>query len=80
VERRRPVDACNIQTDVSGDVRPGAKATGLEGAIVVPIFREDDVAGALGVASRRERTFTAEEQNELIAAGRMLVRLRESHQ
>jgi hypothetical protein len=28
VERRAPVDACNIQTDVSGDVRPGARATG----------------------------------------------------
>src|SRR5215213_4849674 len=39
VERRRPVDACNIQTDQSGDVRPGARATGLSGAVVVPIFR-----------------------------------------
>jgi len=75
VERRRPVDACNIQTDASGDVRPGAKATGLEGAIVVPIFRGDDVAGALGVANRRERIFSAEEQDALIAAGRILARL-----
>jgi L-methionine (R)-S-oxide reductase len=29
VERGQPVDACNIQTDTSGDVRPGAKATGM---------------------------------------------------
>src|SRR5436190_8194371 len=50
VERGRPVDACNIQTDSSGDVRPGAKATGLEGAIVVPIFSGAEVAGALGIA------------------------------
>ena len=76
VERRRPVDACNIQTDASGDVRPGAKATGLEGAIVVPIFSGEDVTGALGIANRRERTFTAEEQGELIAAGRVIARLR----
>ena len=40
VERSAPVTACNIQTDATGDVRPGAKATGLEGAIcVVGIIR-----------------------------------------
>jgi len=38
VERRQPVNACNIQTDGSGDVRPGARATGLQGSIVVPIL------------------------------------------
>jgi len=76
VERRRPVDACNIQTDASGDVRPGAKASGQEGAIVVPIFGGEDVVGALGIANRRERTFTPEEQDELIAAGRVIAALR----
>lgn len=58
VERNRPVDACNIQTDTSGDVRPGARRTGMEGAIVVPIRRDGRVVGALGVANRGERTFT----------------------
>jgi GAF domain-containing protein len=76
VERRRPVDACNIQTDASGDVRPGAKASGQEGAIVVPIFGGEDVVGALGIASRHERTFTPEEQDVLIAAGRAIATLR----
>ena len=72
VERGCPVDACNIQTDTSGDVRPGAKATGLAGAIVVPIFRGDATIGALGIGNRGERTFTAAEAQELIAAGRRL--------
>ena len=72
VERRRPVDACNIQTDASGDVRPGARATGLAGAIVVPIFRSDQVVGALGIANRTERTFSAAEIEELMDAGRAL--------
>lgn len=72
VERRRPVDACNLQTDTSGDVRPGAKATGMEGTIVVPIFRDDAVIGALGIASRAERTFSTGEIDALIAAGRAL--------
>lgn len=72
VERCAPVDACNIQTDTSGDVRPGARATGLAGSIVVPIFLEDKVIGALGVANRTERTFTEAETEALIAEGRAL--------
>ncbi len=72
VERRQPVDACNIQTDSSGDVRPGARATGLSGAVVVPIFQGDLVIGALGIANRTERVFTDDEVQELIGAGRRL--------
>ena len=72
VERGRPVDACNIQTDTSGSIRPGARATGLSGALVVPIFRGEAVAGALGIATRRERTFSSEEIEELLGAGRAL--------
>jgi GAF domain-containing protein len=72
VERRRPVDACNIQTDTSGDVRPGARATGLQGSIVVPMLRGDEPVGALGVGNRHERTFTAEEQDLLLAIGRSI--------
>lgn len=72
VERRRPVDACNLQTDSSGDVRPGARATGLAGAIVVPIFRGEAVVGALGIANRSERSFTEAEIEGLLAAGRAL--------
>jgi L-methionine (R)-S-oxide reductase len=72
VERGQAVDACNIQTDTSGDVRPGAKATGLAGAVVVPIFRGEAIVGALGIGNRGERTFTAGEVQDLIAAGRRL--------
>ena len=72
VERRAPVDSCNIQTDASGDVRPGARATDLGGAIVVPIFRGDEVIGALGIANRAERIFEESEISDLMAAGRLL--------
>ena len=74
VERRRPVDACNIQTDETGDVRPGAKATGLQGSIVVPLMNGDEPLGALGVANRSERTFSENEQNLLLEAGRGIAR------
>ena len=72
VERAAPVTACNLQTDASGDVRPGARATGLQGAIVVPILRGDEAVGAIGVANRAERTFTEPEQSLLLAVGRAI--------
>jgi L-methionine (R)-S-oxide reductase len=72
VERKQPVNACNIQTDTTGDVRPGAKATGLQGSVVVPILRGDAAIGALGIANHRERTFTDDETSLLLAVGRVL--------
>jgi signal transduction protein with GAF and PtsI domain len=72
VERRAPVNSCNIQTDATGDVRPGARATAMAGAIVVPIFKDDAVIGALGIANRAERTFTDDEIADLMQAGRAL--------
>ena len=70
VAQRRPIDACNIQTDASGSVRPGARATGLAGAIVVPVFRGEEAVGALGIGNRAERTFSAAEIDALLEAGR----------
>jgi signal transduction protein with GAF and PtsI domain len=70
-QRAEPITICNIQTDASGDVRPGAKKTGMEGAIVVPMFDGDDeVVGTLGIANRAERTFSDEETKLLIECGR----------
>lgn len=72
VERRAPVTACDLQTDASGDVRPGARATGLRGSIVVPMLDGHDPVGALGIANREERVFSAAEVELLLAAGRVL--------
>jgi L-methionine (R)-S-oxide reductase len=76
VERKLPVNACNIQTDTSGDVRPGARATGLQGSIVVPILRGSVAIGALGIANRHERTFTDDEADLLLEVGRVLGEMR----
>jgi len=73
-ERREPVTACNLQTDTSGDVRPGARATGLRGSIVVPLLAGEDLRGTLGIGNRDEREFTAEERALLLAAGAVLAR------
>jgi L-methionine (R)-S-oxide reductase len=73
VQRAEPINICNLQTDTSGDVRPGAKQTGMEGAIVVPMMRAGKPVGALGVANRGERTFTEQEIETLLSVGRTLV-------
>ena len=72
-ERKEPITACNIQTDASGNVRPGARATGMEGAIVVPILSGTEAIGTLGVANRSERTFTEEEIEILNSVARAIL-------
>lgn len=69
-ERRAPVNSCNIQQDASGDVRPGARATGLAGSVCVPILDAGGaLLGTLGVATRAERTFTDIEERALMQRG-----------
>jgi L-methionine (R)-S-oxide reductase len=73
-ERLEAVQTCNIQTTTSSDVRPGARATGLSGAIVVPILSGEDVVGTIGVGVRAERTFTTDEAERLLDHGRAFAR------
>ena len=68
----KPVSICNLQTDTSGVVRPGAKATGAQGALCVPVFAGDRVVGTLGVGVRGERTFSEAETETLLAVAREL--------
>ena len=72
VERREPVDMCNLQTDASGDAKPGAKATGAKGSICVPLMKDGKAVGALGVATARERQFSGEETALLMEVGAAL--------
>ena len=72
VQHKEPISVCNLQTDASGDARPGAKATGMEGALVVPIMKGDAAVGALGIANRAPRTFTPEETTLLTDVGRII--------
>jgi len=73
-ERKKPVDACNIQTTTSSDVRPGARATGVQGAIVVPMMLGEEVVGTFGVGTRVERSFTPGETEWLLELGAQLAR------
>ena len=73
-ERRAPVQVCNLQTDESGVVRPGAKLTRMEGSIAAPMLRGDRLHGVLGVAKPHPYEFTEAESSLLLAVGRALAR------
>lgn len=67
-ERNEPVSICNIQTDTSGDVRPRAKDTGVNGAIAVPIRDAKGVVkGTLGIGVHRVYEYTPAEIEALLA-------------
>lgn len=66
-QRNEPVSSCNIQTDATGNVRPGAKATGVNGAIVVPIRDANGrVQGTLGIGVHRDYEYTDDETSRLL--------------
>ncbi len=73
-ERNEPVSTCNIQTDATGDVKPGARATGVNGAIVVPIRGSNgQVRGALGIGVHRQYEYSEEETARLLAEASKLI-------
>lgn len=68
----KPVNICNIQTDAGGVVRPGARQTGVQGSLCVPLMVEGRAVGALGIGTYGERAFTAEETELLLEAARYI--------
>jgi L-methionine (R)-S-oxide reductase len=61
-ERDAPVQTCNLQTDASGDVRPGARAVSAQASVAIPIHdAEGEVCGVVGLAFAEERELTVDE-------------------
>jgi len=71
-ERREPVHVCNLQTDESGQAKPGAKMTQMEGSIAFPMFDGDALCGVMGVAKPVAYEFTKDEIARLLEIGRAL--------
>jgi signal transduction protein with GAF and PtsI domain len=69
VARNRPVTICNLQTDTSGVAKPGAKQTGVGGAVCVPVRiggNTGKIVGTFGIGTVREYQYTAAEINALL--------------
>jgi len=65
VAQNKPVTICNLQTDTSGVAKPGAKQTGVGGALCVPMYREGKIIGTLGIGTRQQHEYTPEETRRL---------------
>ncbi|HEY5296522.1 MAG TPA: GAF domain-containing protein [Verrucomicrobiae bacterium] len=68
----RPVTICNLQTDSSGVAKPGAKQTGVGGALCVPIRDGNKIIGTFGIGTMREHEYSAAEINSLSEIARSL--------
>jgi L-methionine (R)-S-oxide reductase len=65
VAQNKPITICNLQTDSSGVAKPGAKQTGVGGALCVPIRDGEKIVGTLGIGTRREHEYTPDETRNL---------------
>ena len=62
--KRVPVQTCNLQTDETGNIKPGAKAVDAQAAVALPVLdAEGAVRAVVGVAwSKEGENGPAEEQ------------------
>src|SRR4051812_11163670 len=66
-ERREAVSLCNLQTDTSGQARPAAKTTGMEGSVAVPMLVNGELRGVLGIAKANAYDWSDSEKAELFS-------------
>ena len=72
VAQNRPVTLCNLQTDTSGVAKPGAKQSGVGGALCVPLRDGNTIVGTIGVGTVRPYEYTQDETRLLEEIGRLI--------
>ena len=65
-EKREPISLCNLQTDTSGQARPAAKTTGMEGSVAVPMLAGGELRGVLGIAKANAYDWSDDEKASLL--------------
>jgi putative methionine-R-sulfoxide reductase with GAF domain len=71
-QRREPVELCNLQVDLGGVAKEGARATNVQGSLAVPCLDGDQLCGTLGVGLSVPHDFTKEEMDHLMEIGRLV--------
>jgi hypothetical protein len=67
-ERNEAVSTCNIQTDATGQVRPGAKMIGAQAGVALPVRDPaGEIRAVVGIAYKEERTLLESEVQALEA-------------
>jgi L-methionine (R)-S-oxide reductase len=65
--KKAPVQTCNLQTDDSGTIKPGAKAVDAQAAVALPVFDGDGgIRAVVGLAWKREGEIGPAEEQALL--------------
>lgn len=64
-ERREPVELCNLQKDLGGVAKEGARQTKVQGSLAVPVIEGDELCGTLGIGMAVPHDFSDEEKQRL---------------
>jgi len=65
--KKEPVQTCNLQTDDSGTIKPGAKAVGAQAAIALPVFDgRGEVRAIVGLAWSDERELAPDVEQSMM--------------
>jgi L-methionine (R)-S-oxide reductase len=72
--KKAPVQTCNLQTDDSGTIKPGAKAVDAQAALAVPVLDADEVRAVVGIAWQGEGEIASEREQEIMRMAAALPR------
>lgn len=74
---REPVELCNLQQDLGGVAKEGARDTKVAGSLAVPVFApgEGTVMGTLGIGMATPHDFTGDEKARLAAVAEEVARV-----
>ena len=65
--KKEPVQTCNLQTDATGNIKPGAKAVDAQAAVALPVLTASgDLRAVVGVAWRREGEIGADQEQAMM--------------
>ncbi|HMG75230.1 MAG TPA: GAF domain-containing protein [Pyrinomonadaceae bacterium] len=65
--KKSPVQTCNLQTDETGNIKPGAKAVDAQKAVALPVFDEaGDVRAIVGIAWTQEGAIEPDEEQTMM--------------
>ena len=66
-EKNKPISTCNIKTDSTGQVRPGARAVNAQAAVALPVVdAHGQVRAVVGIAFHDEKELS---ESELVSLG-----------
>lgn len=69
-ERREPVELCNLQQNLGGVAKEGARQTNVQGSLAVPCLQGDELHGTLGVGMTTPHDFSEDEKSRMMELGR----------